>query len=207
MPAPIRILIADDHPLIRDGLSLVLETAPDCQCAGMAADGLEAVRMAAELRPDLVLMDLRMPRLDGIGAISRILADLPGTGILVLTTFNEEELLLRALRAGARGCLLKETDRPSLLAAIRTIAAGGSVIPPALLNRLLAGPADGGEQLSQREKEVLKAAAAGARSKEIAGELGISERTVKAHLANAYAKLGSDSRAGAVAEAIRRGWL
>ena len=219
-PKPIGVLVVDDHPIVREGLHLLIETAEELQWLGEATDGLAAVAHCAEHSVDVVLMDLRMPHLDGIGAISRILAAHDSSSgrrppaILVLTTFNEESDLLRALRAGARGCLLKDADRASLLAAIRTVATGGSVIPPPILERLLnqdlASPAPAplrGDELSPREREVLAAAARGERSKEIAAHLGISERTVKAHLAGAYNKLGSDSRTSAVAEALRRGWL
>lgn len=208
----IRVLVADDHYIVREGLRLVIETDPGLELAGSAEDGGRAVELARELEPDVVLMDLRMPVLDGIEAIARLKAEAPRAACIALTTFDEGDLLVRALRAGARGCLLKDASGATILAAIAAVAAGGSVVPPDLLARL-AEPhggrrsPDGRDGLGERELEILRDAAEGLRSKEIAARRGIAERTVKAHLASAYAKLGADSRASAVAEAARRGLL
>lgn len=215
MTDPIRILIADDHLIIRQGLRLILETEPDFELLGEAENGFQAVQMAAELKPDVILMDLRMPEMDGITAIAHIRKEQPKVAIVILTTFNEDELMLRGLRAGARGFLLKDTDRSTLFESIRAAARGETLLRPDIMERLLksaaaAGP-DGmhadGPALSSREEEVLQAIARGERSKEIALQMGISERTVKAHLANIYAKLGVDSRASAIAVAAKRGLL
>lgn len=202
----IRILIADDHLIIRQGLRLILETEDDFELVGEAADGAEALRLCAALQPDLVLMDLRMPRMDGISAIESLHQTWPGMAVVILTTFNEDELMLRGLRAGARGFLLKDTDRQNLFNAIRSAARGETLLPPALVSRLLA-PASADFHLTEREREVLDAIARGERSKEIALQLSITERTVKAHLASIYQKLGVDSRAGAVALAAQKGLL
>jgi NarL family two-component system response regulator YdfI len=204
----IRILIADDHLIIREGLRLILETEPDFELAGEAADGAEAVRLAAELSPDVILMDLRMPGVDGMTAIAQIRASQPEISIVILTTYNEDDLMRRGLRAGARGYLLKDTDKDTLLRTIRAAARGETLVQPEVLARLLAEESpSGAPQLTAREMEILQAVAAGERSKEIAARLGISERTVKFHLAGIYNKFGVDSRAAAIAAAARAGLL
>jgi NarL family two-component system response regulator YdfI len=212
MPDPIRILVADDHLIIRQGLRLILETEADFELVGEAGDGAEAVRLCAQLRPEVVLMDLRMPGMDGLSAIERIRASQPEIAIVILTTFNEDELMMRGLRLGAKAYLLKDTDRETLFHTLRAAARGETLLKPEILARVLAGA--GGARagstpagLSERELEVLKGVANGERSKEIALRLGISERTVKAHLASIYNKLGVDSRAAAIAAAAQKGWL
>ncbi|MGB5057056.1 MAG: response regulator transcription factor [Candidatus Promineifilaceae bacterium] len=215
----IRILIADDHLVVREGLQLILSMEEDMAVVGEAADGETAVRLAGELQPDVVLMDLRMPGMGGMEAIDRILAEWPDMAIVILTTYNEDDLMLRGLQAGARGFLLKDTGRQTLFHTIRAAARGETLMQPEILLRVLAhtragnqtsAPAlpprqDGG--LTEREMEVLTAVARGDRNKEIALALGVTERTVKAHLTNVYDKLGVDSRAGAVSTAIQRGIL
>jgi NarL family two-component system response regulator YdfI len=223
--SPIRILIADDHRIVREGLRLILESQEGFALVGEAADGAEAVRMAADLKPDVILMDLRMPNMDGITAIKNIHGTDPQAAIVILTTYNEDDLMIRGLRAGARGFLLKDTDRETLFRSIRSAARGETLLQPDMLEKLLArtdphepaekgliSPAPGaGESetggLSDREMEVLEAVARGQRSKEIATSLGITERTVKAHLASIYNKFGVDSRAAAIAIAAKNGWL
>jgi len=222
--SPIRILVADDHRIVREGLRLILESQEEFTLAGEAADGEEAVRMSAELHPDVILMDLRMPRMDGIAAIEEIRKQDSKAGIVILTTYNEDDLMIRGLRAGALGFLLKDTDRETLFRVIRSAARGESLLQPETLARVLSRPekpaAGQGEPslagrpgdpsgiaLSIRELEVLRAVAKGKRSKEIAHDLGITERTVKAHLASIYNKLGVDSRAAAIAIAAQNGWL
>jgi NarL family two-component system response regulator YdfI len=211
----IRILIADDHLIIREGLRLILETEDDFELVGEASDGAEALRLAAEVQPDVILMDLRMPGMDGLTAIEHLRVEQPHVAVVILTTFNEDELMRRGLRAGARGYLLKDTDRQTLFNNIRAAARGETLLKPEIMVRLLAqtgshaaAPASPtGPQLTEREREVLAAVGRGERSKEIALRLGITERTVKAHLASIYSKLGVDSRAAAIATAAQRGWL
>ncbi|MCD4671246.1 MAG: response regulator transcription factor [Anaerolineaceae bacterium] len=212
----IRILIADDHLIIRQGLRLILETEDDFEIVAEACDGAEAVRQCAELNPNVVLMDLRMPGMDGLTAIEKLHETRPEIAVVILTTFNEDELMLRGLQAGAHGYLLKDTDRSSLFDTIRAAARGETLLKPDIMARVLAlagettqtasEPRAYGE-LTQREYEVLQAVASGQRSKEVAADLGITERTVKAHLASIYAKLGVDSRASAVAVAAQKGLL
>ncbi len=218
----IKIVIADDHLIIRQGLRLILETAGDMELVGEAADGAEALRQAAALQPDVVLMDLRMPGMDGLTAIEHLRVEQPQVAVVILTTFNEDELMMRGLRAGARGFLLKDTSSEALFNAIRAAARGETLLSPEIMARLLAmsqptahapergreeGAAPGGLALTEREREVLAGVARGERSKEVAARLGISERTVKAHLDSIYNKLGVDSRAAAVSVALQRGIL
>jgi two-component system, NarL family, response regulator YdfI len=211
----IRILIADDHLIIREGLRLILETEDGFELVGEASDGAEALRLAAEVQPDVILMDLRMPGMDGLTAIEHLRVEQPHVAVVILTTFNEDELMRRGLRAGARGYLLKDTDRQTLFNNIRAAARGETLLKPEIMVRLLAQTGSHaaapvsptGPQLTEREREVLAAVGRGERSKEIALRLGITERTVKAHLASIYSKLGVDSRAAAIATAAQRGWL
>ena len=211
----IRLLIADDHLIVRQGLRLILETENGFELVGEASDGAEAVQLAGELRPDVILMDLRMPGMDGLTAIEQLAEKQPEIAIVILTTFNEDELMVRGLRAGAKGFLLKDTDRKTLFDSIRAAARGEALLKPDVMSRLLAQTqAPSGAKspsanvdLTEREMEVLQAAAHGKTSKEIAFALGISERTVKAHLGSIYQKLGVDSRAAAIAAAAGRGWL
>ncbi len=212
----IHILIADDHLVVREGLQLILSMEDDLEVVGEAADGETAVRLAGELQPDVVLMDLRMPGMGGLEAIERILARWPNMAIVILTTYNEDDLMMRGLQAGARGFLLKDTGRDALFHTIRAAARGETLLQPEVLTRVLAykrppaAPAsapDEQETLTERELEVLTAVARGDRNKEIARQLGVTERTVKAHLTNVYNKLGVDSRAAAVSVGIQRGIL
>ena len=213
----IRLLVADDHRIVREGLRLILETEEDFVLVGEAADGREAVDLAAELQPDVILMDLRMPGMDGLAAIDILRREQPQIGVVILTTYNEDELMLRGLQAGARGYLLKDTDRKALFDTIRAAARGETLLKPEILTRVLhttqrtverpSVAAPNGLELTDRELEVLNEVAGGARSKEIAHRLHITERTVKAHLASIYNKLGVDSRAAAIAVAAQRGYL
>ncbi len=211
----IKILIADDHLIIRQGLRLILETEEDFELVAEASDGAEALRLCKKHNPDVVLMDLRMPNMDGLTAIEHLRAEQPGIAVVILTTFNEDELMFRGLQAGARGYLLKDTDRSSLFDTIRAAARGETLLKPEIMSRVLAltnHPASTPQSrepvnLTDRELEVLRSVARGERSKEIAVQLGISERTVKAHLASIYSKLGVDLRAAAIAVAAQRGLL
>ncbi|MGA6167884.1 response regulator [Amycolatopsis magusensis] len=202
----IRLLIVDDHPVVRDGLSSMFSRDPECEVVGEAADGAEAVRLAGRLRPDVVLMDLRMPGMDGVRAM-RELAGL-GTRVLVLTTYDTDSHVLPAIEAGATGYLLKDAPGDELLRAVRATARGEAVLAPSaaalLMNRVrssAAGP------LSPRELEVLQLVAAGATNREAAAKLFITEATVKSHLLNIYGKLDVGDRAAAVSEAFNRGLL
>ena len=215
MSEAIRLLIADDHLIVRQGLRLILETEDGFELVGEASDGAEAVRLAGETHPDVILMDLRMPGMDGLTAIEHIAESQPEIAIVILTTFNEDELMVRGLRAGAKGFLLTDTGREALFDSIRAAARGETLLKPEVMARLLAqteSPSKGKSgsenvDLTEREMQVLRAAAQGKTSKEIAYGLGISERTVKAHLGSIYQKLGVDSRAAAIAAAAGRGWL
>ena len=207
----IRVLIADDHMVVREGLRAILEAAPDLIPVGEATDGAEAVQLVGETTPDVVLMDLRMPGVDGIEAIRQIRAQYPGVQVVILTTYDEDDYIVRGLRAGARGYLLKDSGRKVLFEAIRAAARGESLLPPEVIAKVVAnlqGPQRvEAETLSKRENQVLTLLAQGAPNKEIALELGISERTVKAHVTSIFNKLGASSRAEAVAIAMRSGLL
>jgi two-component system, NarL family, response regulator YdfI len=212
MSAPIRILVADDHLIIRQGLRLILETEEGFEMVGEAADGAEAVNLCGELKPDVVLMDLRMPGMDGLSAIERLRSEQPGIAVVILTTFNEDDLMMRGLRLGAKGYLLKDTDRETLFNTIRAASRGETLLRPEIMKRVLAQGSESGAaaaptDLTERELEVLRGVAQGERSKEIAFRLGITERTVKAHLASIYNRLGVDSRAAAIAVAAQKGIL
>jgi NarL family two-component system response regulator YdfI len=212
----IKILIADDHLIIRQGLRLIFETEDDFNVVGEASDGAEALHLCADLAPDVVLMDLRMPGMDGLTAIEKLRVSQPEIAVVILTTFNEDDLMLRGLQAGARGYLLKDTDRAALFDTVRAAARGETLLKPEIMARVIshAGTVTQSTSetttsiaLTEREQEVLEAVASGERSKEVAARLGISERTVKAHLASIYNKLGVDSRAAAIAIAAQKGYL
>jgi NarL family two-component system response regulator YdfI len=215
MTETIRLLIADDHLIVRQGLRLILETEAGFELIGEAADGAEAVQLADQLQPDVILMDLRMPRVDGISAIRQLRVEQPHIAIVILTTFNEDDLMREGLQAGARGYLLKDTDRATLFSTIRAAAQGQTLLKPEIIQQLLTPSQSQDEipspkvqtNLTERELEVLAGVASGQTSKEIAYQLGITERTVKAHLTSIYNKLGVDSRAAAVSEAMKQGLL
>ncbi len=214
----IRVLIADDHDVVRDGLRLILESEEDFEVVGEAANGAEAVRLCSEVHPQVVLMDLRMPGMDGLAAIKHIRQQQLDINIVILTTYNEDALMIEGLRSGARSYLLKDTKRQVLFDTLRAAARGESLLSSEVIAKVVgqaggvtsAAPrltAPGEIALTDREQEVLNGVARGERSKEIAARLGITERTVKAHLASIYNKFGVDSRAAAIAVASQRGWL
>ncbi|WP_328476113.1 response regulator transcription factor [Actinoplanes sp. NBC_00393] len=201
----IRLLIADDHPVVRDGLSSMFASAPGFTVVGEAADGAEAVRMAAALHPDVILMDLRMPGTDGLTAITELARTGNPAHVLVLTTYDNDANVLPAIEAGATGYLLKDSPREDLLRGVRAAARGESVLSPSVAVRLVNRVRTPAPQLlSQRELEVLELVAAGNTNREAAARLFITEATVKSHLLNIYAKLGVSDRAAAVAEGYNR---
>jgi DNA-binding NarL/FixJ family response regulator len=202
----IRLLIVDDHPIVRDGLRGVFAAEPDLTVVGEAADGAEAVRRAASA--DVVLMDLRMPGMGGVEAITRLRETLPDVRVLVLTTFDTDSDVLPAIEAGATGYLLKDAPREELLRAVRSAYRGESVLSPSVAGRLMGRvrrPVDG--TLSKREREVLALVADGTTNREAAKRLFVSEATIKTHLLHIYDKLGVRDRAAAVGEAYKRGLL
>jgi DNA-binding NarL/FixJ family response regulator len=211
----IRVLIADDQELFREGLRLILETAPDVSVVGEAADGFEAVRQARVLEPDVVLLDVRMPRLDGLEAARRILGERREARVIVLTTFDLDEYVYEALKAGASGFLLKDLNREQLVGALRSAATGDALLAPAIMRRLIerfcaepprgAGPPEVMAELTARELEILTLVARGLSNRQIAGSLFLSEATVKTHLAHAFAKLGVRDRVQAVVLAYETG--
>lgn len=204
----IRILLVDDHPVVRAGLVGLLSSQPDFEVVGEASNGLEALELLDKLRPDVVLMDLRMPQMDGVSAIRQIRAKFPKVQILVLTTYDTDSEIVRAVEAGATGYLLKDVPREELFRAVRLCAQGEAVLSPPIAARLLGrmrGPTE--ENLSMRELEVLSLVAKGFSNKEVARKLKISEATVKTHLLHAFAKLGVDDRTAAVTVALERGIL
>ena len=204
----IRILIADDHPVVRDGLRGMLAGQDDLEVVGEAANGHQAVAQAHALKPDLVLMDLRMPELDGVTAIKRLRDELPSVRVLVLTTFDSDQDIVRAVAAGATGYLLKDAPREELFRAVRAAADGETVLAPGVASRLLGQMrTPPHEALSDRELQVLRAVAHGWTNRRIAGELFITEATVKTHLVHIFAKLGVDDRTAAVMQALERGLL
>lgn len=209
--SPIRVVIADDHPVVRAGLQGMLAGHPEVQVVGEACDGEQAVQRCRELRPDVVLMDLRMPGLDGVAATEKISAECPQTRVLILTTYDSDRDIDRAVRAGATGYLLKDSPREELFRAIAATARGESLLAPAVAARLMqrvgARPTVTPEPLTARERTVLGRVARGHSNKEIAAELHISETTVKTHLEHIFGKLGVTDRTAAVTVALQRGLL
>ena len=202
----IRILITDDHPVVREGLAGMLAGQSDFEVVGMAVDGDTAVRLHRTLTPDVTLMDLQMPGLEGVGAIEAIKAQQPSANILVLTTYDSDADILRAIEAGATGYLLKDTPREELFRAIRAAAKGDTVLAPTIAARIITrmrAPAE--ENLSAREIEVLQLVARGNSNKEVGKALHISTATVKTHLIHIYTKLGVDDRTAAVTTALEKG--
>jgi len=208
MSAPIRVMIVDDHPVVRNGLSGMFAGEREFDVVAEAADGSEAVRRARALGPDVILMDLRMPGMDGVRAIAALTAAGVPARVLVLTTYDTDSEVLAAIEAGATGYLLKDTPPNDLFRAVRAAARGETVLSPTVATRVVGqmrGPTQ--EPISQRELEVLELIAQGASNRSAAARLFISEAIVKTHLMHIYDKLGVNDRAAAVAEAFNRGLL
>lgn len=232
----IRVLLADDHTVLREGMSLILSVEEDLEVVGQAATGREAVELAGDLVPDVVLMDIQMPVMDGIEATRELLATTPATKVVMLTTFEREDYLFDAIGAGASGFLLKNTEAEQIVDAVRSVHAGQALLSPEvtlpLLKRIASGPAQqapaptappptapvetepghassgmGNENLTRREAEVLTLLAAGLSNSEIAADLFIGEATVKTHVSNLLLKLGARDRVQAVVAAYRQGYV
>jgi DNA-binding NarL/FixJ family response regulator len=201
----IRLLIVDDHPVVRDGLSGIFAGDPDFEVVGQAANGVEAVAQAQELKADVVLMDLRMPEMGGVEAIKQLRKRTPSAHVIVLTTYDTDNEVLSAIEAGATGYLLKDAPREELMRAVRAAHRGESVLSPSVAGRLMGRvrrPAT--DVISPRELEVIKLIAGGANNREAAAKLFVSEATIKTHLLHVFEKLGVRDRAAAVSEAYKR---
>lgn len=211
----IRVVLADDHAVVRKGIREFLEEGGDIAVVAEASDGVEALRLVKEERPDVVVMDIQMPRMTGVEATRRIKEQFPDVKVLVLTAYDNDPYIFALLQAGADGYILKTADAEDLVRAVRTVHGGGKALGPEVAEKVVRqlatgrpeGARDQVESLSPRELEVLRLAAKGLTNKAIGRALGISDRTVQGHLANIYGKLGVGSRTEAVTEALRRGWI
>jgi DNA-binding NarL/FixJ family response regulator len=210
-PGTIRIAVADDHPVVRDGLVAMLETQPDFEIVGSAATGSDALDLVASSSPDVLLLDLEMPVLDGVGVLRRLRADGVRVRVIVFTVFDTDERIIAAVEAGAAGYLLKGAPRADVFAAVRVVAGGGSLLAPlaasAVLRRVRGESAAPTPSLTPRERLVLEHVARGLGNKQIAGQLGITERTVKFHVSSVFAKLGATNRTEAVTRAVQAGLI
>lgn len=209
MEDKIKVLVVDDHPVVREGLTLFLTGQDDLELAGQASSGEEAVEMANQVKPNVILMDLKMPGIGGIEAIRRIKKDNPSVKILALTVYTEDEYVKEALRAGALGYLLKEVSQAELLKAIRAVMRDESYLAPKVVAALVSELDESRKKarLTKREKEVLQFMAEGLTNKEIADRLDLGVETIKTHARNIYEKLGAADRAQAVAIALRKGFF
>jgi DNA-binding NarL/FixJ family response regulator len=209
-----RILLADGHYIVRQGIRRIFEAEPDLEVVGEADNGEQAVRLARELKPDIIVMEARIGKLDSVEVTKRVKTEHPDAAILVLSAYDDEEYVADMLRAGGGGCLLKSADGEQLVQAIRSISRGVLVVDPTVEQRILKQATrprpvavDFGQHLTRREAEVLKLLANGRGNRDIADYLGLAERTVKGHVMNIFDKLGVSSRTEAVREALRRGWV
>ena len=210
MKSSIRIAVADDHPVVREGLVAMLETQSDFTIVGEAGTGPEALTLIASTDPDLLLLDLELPGLDGVGVLRRLQSDGARTRVIVFTVFDTDERIIAALEAGAAGYLLKGTPRAELFAAVRTVARGGSLLAPVATSAVLRrvrGESNPTPTLTPREHAVLEHLARGLGNKQIAAALGISERTVKFHVSSVFTKLGATNRTEAVTRAAQAGLI
>lgn len=212
----IRVLLAEDHVVVREGTRELIQREQDMEVVGEAGDGEEAIELATRLRPDLVIMDIAMPKVNGVEATRRIKELYPATAVLILTAYDSEQYIFALLEAGAAGYLLKNVRGSELIDAVRAVCAGESVLHPVVTRKVLerltgvtGGPGEEGvrDVLSEREMDVLQLASKGMSNKDIAKELSVSVRTVQAHLGNIFNKLGVGSRTEAVLHALRRGWF
>lgn len=213
--AKIRVLLAEDHVIVREGTRELVQHEPDMEVVGEAGDGEEAIQLATKLRPDVVIIDIAMPKLNGIEATKQIKELYPATAVLVLTAYDDDQYIFALLEAGAAGYLLKNVRGRELIDAIRAVYAGESVLHPAITRKVIESFLPAGkpaerriaEPLSEREMEVVKLAGRGMSNKDIAEELSLSVRTVQAHLGNIFNKLGVGSRTEAVLYALKKGWV
>ncbi|MFO7274872.1 MAG: response regulator transcription factor [Bacillota bacterium] len=210
----VRVVVVDDHHVVRAGLVALLRQAPGLEVVGEAGNGQEALDVVEATKPDVVLMDMQMPVMNGVEATRQIRARFPDVEVLVLTTYDDDELIWGGIQAGAKGYLLKDAPPQQLLEGIETVARGQSLLSPEIAAKLVqvisqGGPArqEGAEGLTERETEILRLIASGAANKEIAAALFISENTVKTHISNLFQKLGARDRTEAVTKALARGWL
>ncbi len=203
--AVIKIVLADDHHVVRQGMAAIIATEPDLKIVGEACDGEQALTLYTTLQPDVLVLDLRMPVLDGFEVVKRLIAADPAARILVMTTYDTDEDIWRCLRAGAKGYLLKDASQPEIITAIRTVARGESFTTPLLATKLAHRAA--APEFSQREGEVLQLLAAGRTNKEIAAALGVEPGTIKTHLKSLFTKLGASTRGEAIHFANKRGIL
>jgi len=212
--AKIKVLLAEDHAIMREGTREFIQREPDMEVVGEAGDGEEAIELTTKLKPDVVVMDIRMPKMNGIEATKKIKEQLPSIAILILTAYDNDQYIFALLEAGAAGYLLKGVRAHELIDAIRAVYAGESVLHPVIasrvIHRLVKPPAENthaGELLSERELEILKLAARGINNRDMAEQLFVSPRTVQVHLGNIFNKLGVASRTEAILYGLKRGWL
>jgi len=215
MTETIQVILADDHAVVRQGIRRFLEDAPDISVVAEVEDGAEAIRMTQTLQPDVVVLDIRMPKVSGVEATRRIKENFPGIRVLALTAYDDDPYVFALLQAGADGYVLKTASADELIQAVRTVHRGESALSPEIASKVVQqaargrpeGAADQIEALTERELDVLRLVAKGMTNREVGRELGISHRTVQGHLASVYGKLDVGSRTEAVTEALKRGWI